>query len=69
MSPKPTTDTTEKGLESLIVQSLVNEAGYVLGDAADFDRDHSVDWPKLLGFFQATQPEKVAKLDLDVDGP
>jgi len=40
------TDTTEKGLESLIVDSLVNEAGYVQGDPKDYDRPHAVD----LGF-------------------
>ena len=27
----PTTDTSEKGLETLIVESLVNEAGYQPG--------------------------------------
>jgi hypothetical protein len=27
----PTTDTGEKGLETLIVESLVHEAGYQLG--------------------------------------
>ncbi len=63
------TDTSEKGLETLIVESLVNEAGYVLGDAKHFDREHSVDWPTLLMFLKATQPERVYKLDLDTDGP
>ena len=28
----PTTDTSEKGLETLIVESLVNEAGYQPGE-------------------------------------
>jgi type I restriction enzyme R subunit len=64
----PHTDTSEKGLEALIVESLVNEAGYARGSAADFDREHCVDWPMLLGFLKATQPEKVAKLDLDAGG-
>ncbi|MCA1997901.1 MAG: hypothetical protein LDL56_11825, partial [Armatimonadetes bacterium] len=64
MSP---TDTSEKGLETLIVESLVNEAGYARGNAADFDREHCVDWPTLLSFLKATQPEKVAKLDLDTE--
>ncbi|MBX3387748.1 MAG: type I restriction endonuclease subunit R [Phycisphaeraceae bacterium] len=63
-----TTDTSERGLESLIVDSLVNDAGYARGNAADFDREHCVDWPTLLGFLKATQPEKVAKLDLDAGG-
>jgi type I restriction enzyme R subunit len=63
------TDTSEKGLETLIVESLVSDAGYTRGNAADFDREHGVDWPTLLGFLKATQPEKVAKLDLDTDSP
>jgi len=50
------TDTSEKGLEALIVESLVSEAGYVPGKPGDFDREHGVDWPTLLGFLQATQP-------------
>jgi len=37
---KPT-DTSEKGLESIIVASLVEEAGYVQGDPQDYDRDHA----------------------------
>ncbi len=64
-----TTDTSEKGLEALIVDSLVNEAGYERGSPKDFDRDHCVDLPKLLGFLQATQPEKVSKLDIGAEGP
>jgi type I restriction enzyme R subunit len=61
------TDTTEKGLESLIVQSLVNEAGYVQGDPQDYDREHAVDSIKLLAFLQGTQPEKLEMLNLDPD--
>jgi type I restriction enzyme R subunit len=38
----PTTDTSEKGLEALIVRSLIDEAGYVAGDSKDFDRDHAL---------------------------
>ncbi len=44
----PTTDTSEKGLEALIVRSLIDEAGYVAGHSKDFDRDHAVDLAKLL---------------------
>jgi hypothetical protein len=36
-----TSDTSEKGLESIIVTSLVEEAGYVQGDPQDYDRDHA----------------------------
>lgn len=65
---KPT-DTSEKGLESLIVASLVNEAGYIQGDAADYDREHAVDLAKLLQFLAATQPETVESLGIDAEGP
>src|SRR5438046_2727711 len=60
-----TTDTTEKGLESLIVESLVREAGYVQGRPDDFDRDHAIDLLKLLAFLRATQPRAVDALALD----
>lgn len=46
---KPT-DTSEKGLESIIVASLVGEAGYVRGDPQDYDRDHAVDLARLQTF-------------------
>gem|GEM_PF-918817 len=59
------TDTSEKGLEALIARSLVDDAGYVLGDPKDYDRDHAVDVPKLLAFLRATQPEAVTQLGLE----
>jgi type I site-specific restriction-modification system R (restriction) subunit len=65
----PTSDTSEKGLESLIGAALTSGPGYVEGDPADYDRDHAVDLAKLLAFLQATQPEVVAQLVLDADGP
>ena len=63
------TDTSEKGLEALIVDSLVGAANYVQGDAKDYDREHALDWPKLLGFLKATQPTVVAALELDTESP
>ncbi len=39
----PTTDTSEKGFETLIVDSLVGEAGNQQGESSDYDRDHAVD--------------------------
>ncbi len=63
------TDTTEKGLESLIVQSLVNEAGYVQGDPRDYDREHAVDLAKLLQFLASTQPDGYEALGIDKEGP
>jgi type I restriction enzyme R subunit len=65
MSP---TDTSEKELESTIVRSLVDNAGYVQGDIKDFDRDHAVDLIKLLNFLLATQPKAVSILGIDGEG-
>ena len=58
------TDTSEKGLETLIVESLVYDAGYQQGESSDYDRDHAVDLTKLLAFLKATQPKAVETLEL-----
>ncbi|MCP5409762.1 MAG: type I restriction endonuclease subunit R [Chromatiaceae bacterium] len=65
---KPT-DTSEKGLESIIVASLVDEAGYVQGDPQDYDREHAVDLAKLLQFLASTQPVGYEALGIDEEGP
>ncbi len=62
-------DTSERGLETIIVTSLVDEAGYIHGDPQDYDRDHAVDLAQLLAFLQATQPQVVQQLGLAADGP
>ncbi len=62
-------DTSEKGLESIIVASLVDDAGYVQGDPQDYDREHAVDLAKLLQFLSATQPDGYEALSVDEDGP
>ena len=36
------TDTTEKGLQTLIVESLIEDAGYHQGANEDYDRHHTV---------------------------
>ncbi len=41
------TDTSEKGLETLIVDSLVNEAKYRQGTNEDYGRDHAIDLNKV----------------------
>ncbi len=63
------TDTTEKGLEALIVRSLIDEAGYLPGDLEDYDREHGVDLAHLVAFLRATQPEMLDKLGIEVTGP
>ncbi len=62
-------DTSERGLETIIVTALVDEAGYIHGDPQDYDRDHAVDLAQLLAFLQATQPQVVEQLGLAADGP
>ena len=63
------TDTSEKGLESLMVTSLVEEAGYSQGDPADYDREHAVDLARLMQLLAATQPDVVETLGIGEDGP
>jgi len=64
---KPT-DTSEKGLESLIVASLVHDSGYVEGTSQDYDREHAVDLAKLRQFLMATQPKIYETLGIDREG-
>lgn len=64
-----TTDTSEKGLEFIIVASLVEEAEYVQGHSKDYDREHAVDPVKLLQFIAATQPDTFEHLGIDQEGP
>src|SRR5690348_3197012 len=68
-SPMPTTDTTEMGLETLITLSLIQEAGYILGDPNDYDSDHAVDLAKLLDFLQGTQSRIVDSFGLAEESP
>jgi len=64
-----TTDTSEKGLESIIVAALVEDAGYVQGDPQDYDREHAVDLARLLQFLATTQSDTYEALGIDEDGP
>lgn len=63
------TDTTEKGLESLITEDLTVGAGYAQGDPKDYDRDYAVDLVELLAFMGTTQPRAFQQLGLSSDGP
>lgn len=62
-------DTSEKGLETLIVESLVSEAGYRQGRNEDYDREHAVDITCLAEFVKTTQPKAYEALGLASDGP
>ncbi len=63
------TDTSEAGLETTIVKSLIEEAGYQAGNPQDYDRSYAVDLVKLTDFIGATQPEVADRLSLEVDSP
>jgi len=43
------TDTSEKGLESLIVNWLTTQNGYEQGANADYNREYTVDEQRLFG--------------------
>ena len=56
------TNTRESGLESLIVNWLVNQNGYEQGANADYNRDYAFDEKRLFRFLSATQPDEMEKL-------
>ena len=62
------TDTSEKGLEGLIVADMI-ATGWIPGDAGAYDREYAVDLAQLRAFIAATQETLVGALDLDQDGP
>ena len=62
------TDTSEKGLESLIVGSMTG-AGWIAGDPSEYDREYAVDLAQLLAFLVETQPDAFEGLALEDDGP
>ena len=80
-----TTDTSEKGLESLIVSDMTGhaqmpdtgrEAGalygsshWLLGHWKDYDREHAVDLVQLTAFLADTQKELAEALDMQNDSP
>jgi type I restriction enzyme R subunit len=63
-----TTDTSEKGLESLIVEDMT-ASGWIRGNPADYDRANTADFVQLSTFLQATQPAITEVLDLGGDNP
>src|SRR5262245_251110 len=62
------TDTSEKGLESLIIADMI-AAGWLAGEAKDYDRDYCVDLVHLRAFLEATQPKLAAAFELGQDTP
>ena len=64
------TDLSEKGLETLIVDYMTSsEGGWLVGDPKDYEREYAVDLVHLTAYLRATQPETSDAFDLDHDGP
>lgn len=57
----------EEGFETLIVKHLTVVNGYEEGKNADYNRDYAVDETRLFRFLEATQPEKLEKLGLEIE--
>ena len=65
-----TTDTSELGLEALIVRDMTTKAGgWIGGSPSDYNREYCVDLQQLKTFLLATQPEVADGLELDEDTP
>ena len=79
------TDTTERGLEDLIVAAMTASAergdgvasahglygngGWILGDWRDYEREDAVDLKQLTEFLTASQPVVAEAVQLTEDGP
>src|SRR5438034_1228130 len=61
------TDTSEKGLEALIVGHMTTGGGWIAGNPKDYDRSYAVDLVQLGAFLGATQSPLVETLDLGND--
>jgi len=62
------TDTTEKGLEDIIIKHLTANNGYELGNLYgkdEYDKEYAIDITRLFRFLKTTQARELAKLDLD----
>ncbi|MEI6506769.1 MAG: hypothetical protein WCO90_13000 [Planctomycetota bacterium] len=64
----PPTDTSEYGLESLIVAGMLAN-GWTAGDAKQYDRSNCVDLDHLRHFLTATQPQIAEAMELATDTP
>ena len=62
------TDTSEKGLETLIIDDMT-ASGWIAGDPNDYDREYAVDLVQLRVFLEATQKDLTEALDLDEGSP
>src|SRR6266566_5442978 len=63
-----TTDTSEKGLESLIVADMT-ATGWLAGSPDNYEREFALDLEQLRTFLRATQRPIAEVLDLDRESP
>ncbi|MGG4195687.1 type I restriction endonuclease subunit R [Paenibacillus jamilae] len=56
------TNTRENGLETLIVNYLINSNGYEQGSNSDYNKEYAIDETRLFRFLHETQPEKLEAL-------
>jgi type I restriction enzyme R subunit len=65
-----TSDTSELGLEALIVRDMTSDdGGWIDGSPSDYNREYCVDLKQLTSFLLETQPELSTSLGLDEDSP
>ena len=57
-----TTDTSERGLETIIESYLVDHNGYQQSYSIDYDRDLCINKKLLMEFIQETQPDAYATI-------
>jgi len=57
-----TSDTSEKGLETIIEKHLVEQNGYIQSYSTDYDRDSCINKKVLFQFLKATQPKAFATI-------
>ncbi|MBR3294723.1 MAG: type I restriction endonuclease subunit R [Clostridia bacterium] len=55
-------NTRENGFETLIVNSLVNDAEYEQGITTEYNKDYAIDEERLFRFLHDTQSDKLAEL-------
>lgn len=58
------TNTTEKGLEDLIVHHLVTENGFEQGENSDYNKEYALDETRILRFLETTQKSSFEQLQL-----
>jgi type I restriction enzyme, R subunit len=62
------TDTSEKGLECLIVAHMT-AAGWMSGASEDYNREYAVNIVQLRAFVSATEEQLIESFNLDEEGP